>query len=195
MSIYDWLLEYREIYVYNYELISKKLVGYSAVFEKLVTDENGNEAVRVVWNYNDNGQIFHYEGLGRIRERNLYVHTTRRDDVEYVLSILPVPHNYRFEILWGIGVGTTGGFPAAFRLLVSSEFITIEEAEQEFLANGIALENSLIVMDYNPASLRRTAKVLKENTKVSGKLIRLKQVAYEEDYLEALNNKLDKDCP
>ena len=154
MGKYDWLLDYKETRLYNYEN-DGKIVGYDLVCERIIKDEKSGmeKGVSVSWSYKDRGREFKYTGTAEIREKNLFIHSSRTDENEEVLTIFPIPSNYCFSMLWGVEVGTVEGLPSALRILWTTKRLTASEVKKEFKRVGATLENSFIAMNYNPDEL------------------------------------------
>lgn len=151
MGKYNWLLDYKETYLYNYEN-DGKIIGYSLFCERIIKDKKtgAEKGVAISWSYTDRGREFKYTGIAEIREKNLFLRSYREDENEEVLTIFPIPSNYCLSVLWGVEVGTVEGFPSALRILWTTENLAFPEAAIEFERIGATLENSFITMNYNP---------------------------------------------
>lgn len=181
MGKYDWLLEeYNRTYVYNYEKDIQAITGSAVNVENIVKENGREQGVRLSWYYTDKDKdrIFNYTGTAKIRERNLFIYSQRTDEQEEVLTIFPLPFNYRFDVLFGVAVGTSGGFPTAFRVLWSSKRLSIAQAEKEFEQIGASLKNSLISLDYNPDEYVSALAEEEQRTTVEDDLVSLEEIVY-----------------
>ena len=182
MGSLDWLAN-RTTYVYNYDLYKERIIKCPVIHKGLVreTKEDGTiiEKVPLSWIYPDLEHTFEYKGFASLNDgRILYINSYRKDQYEEVLSLFPYPANFQFDILWGVAVGITSGVPASFRVLLSSEELSLEQAEKEFEVAEAVRENSLIPMEYNPNKLQveyRKRKELEESLK--DKIIKLNEAA------------------
>lgn len=148
--LFNWLVDCGETWVYHYESKRKGIIGSKVVYEK-------REKGKLFCLWSVDGGVQTYEGEVIVRERNLFVHSEQvPDNIESVLSIFPLPSNYRPVYMWGVATGTADGYPTAFRVLWTKEYLTIPQVEMEFELEEANRENSLIVMDYKPDELNET---------------------------------------